>query len=89
MQLCTHFVPLQLSTVVSIEFEQTWFESKLSLRIEAGTKLPLNMLKGSVLTDNTASAHEANEAEENCGSHPSWESQDYFKERQQYVDFRG
>ena len=50
-----------MSIVCSVEFEPTWFECTLSLRIEAGMKSPLNMLKeGSVLPDNAASAREAN-----------------------------
>ena len=60
--LHTRFVPSQLPTVCSIEFETTWFERKLSLRIETCIEWPLNMLKEqSVLPDNKTIAREVNE----------------------------
>ena len=58
--VCIRFVPSQLSVVCSPKFEPTGFELKVSLKIESGAKLPLNMFKeGSVLPDNTDSACEA------------------------------
>ena len=61
--LCTCFVLSQLSTVCSDKFELAWFECKLSLRIETGTKSPLNMLKeGAVVPGSTVRAYKASEA---------------------------